>query len=203
MACVSPCLFLLSPLALFCLSLFFLPLTANCDWMIKTITEITQSNQAVDVCHMQARGQPGISGGRFSCCPNALEEIRPKTEKLKAESTLWELWEDVRMTLLWQEKQMKSKVCFRSRSVLYFYPSIIFLPAHFWHIFTKLGKPRCLLNWKSGTGSALQKNTRLSETRKKKKRERVCSLNNISFQSACAIFYYISQNWRLKWFQDS
>lgn len=62
--------------------------------------------------------------------------------------------------------------------LFYFYPCIIcsfslgFLFIYFflvWHMFSRLRKPRCLLNWKSGAGNrASQKNTRLNKKRGEK-----------------------------------
>lgn len=48
-----------------------------------------------------------------------------------------------------------------------------------WHMLSRLGKPRCLLNWKSGAGSrASQKNTRRKKKRGEKKIKRACNLNS-------------------------
>lgn len=67
--------------------------------------------------------------------------------------------------------------------LFYFYPCIMCsfslppVPFFFvcvWHMLSRLGKPRCLLNWKSGAGSRMsQKNTR----RRKKRGEKKCACN--------------------------
>lgn len=89
MVCISPD----SPFSLYshCLAVFsfyfyFFPLTANCDWLIKTITEITKSNQVADISHVQT-GRKGERSGRggTGTRPNTAEQIRLKTEQLQAE----------------------------------------------------------------------------------------------------------------------
>lgn len=148
--------------------------------MIKTITEITKSNQAQTpaTCRLVDNQQWVVEGS--GTCPNATQQIRLKTEKLKAESILWELWGDVKMKQFWQQKLGNNKVAFRSCSVafplsqhnLQLFPSSSFL--FLARILAGQASPDVCWTGSSALAAASrasQRTTRLNRKDRKKKHE--------------------------------